>query len=287
MKKYLLFGLFLSSLAVLFSCPVPKNRHSIARIKEKYACNVEIVNNFSSTLQYRYAPIRTRKDYESLPYIPNLKKVREKIEADGLYFGYESVYSFNVFGTIDGKKSATLYTGIDGGLWSLVSASPMSKPNSNLDSLPARFILMVDGDTTCYSLVCDCEAKDKTTPVSITDETIKRLKTFKDEEFEIGYNGKREWYGESVKIQEGLYCFGRYDYKRSALNDYTTIDGVCRDFSAVDRYDKSFYGRIPYLFPYIIPADNHMYNKALILFYNDNDGKFYGVKADASVHVID
>ena len=171
-----------------------------------------------------------------------------------------------------------MYTGIDGGVFSLESPSLASKPNSNLDGLPARFILMVDGDTICYSLVCDCEEKDQTTSVTITDETIKRLKTFKDEEFEIGYNGKREWYGKSVKIQEGLYCFGRYDYKRSALNDYTDIDGFGRDFSEVDRYENSFYGRIPYLFPCVTPPENHMYNKELILFYNDNDEKFYGVK---------
>ena len=279
MKKFLLFGLFLSSLSILFSCPVPKNRHSIARIKERYACNVEIVNNSSSTLQYRYAPLKTRKDYESLPYIPNLNKVMEKIEADdSLFFGYDTAFSFNVFGTIDSKKSVVLYTGIDCGTQSLISISPMSMPNSNVDGLPARFILMVDGDTICYSLVCDCEEKDQTTSVTITDETINRLKTFKDEEFEIGYNGKREWYGESVKIQEGLYCFGRYDYKRGALNDYTTIDGFGRDFGEADSYNNSFYGRIPYLFPFITPPENHMYNKELILFYNDNDEKFYSVK---------
>ena len=287
MKKFL--PLFIVVTFIFTACPgvyLKVHRHSIARIKEKYACNVEIVNNSSSMLQYRYAPLKTRKDYESLPYIPNLNKVMEKIKTDGLYFFYEDAYSFNVFGTIDSKKSALLHTGIDGGVFSLENPSLMSKPNSNLDGLPARFIFMVDGDTTCYSLVCDCEEKDQTTSVTITDETINRLKTFKDEEFEIGYNGKREWYGKSVKIQEGLYCFGRYDYKRSALNDYTDIDEFGRNFGEVDRYDKSFYGRIPYLFPFITPPENHMYNKELILFYNDNDSKFYSVKQGGIVKEI-
>ena len=287
MKKFL--PLFILAAFIFTACPgvyLTVHRHSIARIKEKYACNVEIINNSSFTLQYRYAPLKTRKDYDSLPYIPNLNKVMEKIEADGLYFFYEDAYSFNVFGTIDSKKSALLYTGIDGGVFSLENPSLMSKPNSNLDGLPARFILMVNGDTICYSLVCDCEEKDQTTSVTITDETINRLKTFKDEEFEIGYNGKREWYGESVKIQEGLYCFGRYDYKRSALNDYTDIDGFGRDFSEEDSYENSFYGRIPYLFPFVTPPENHMYNKELILFYNDNDSKFYSVKQGGIVEEI-
>ena len=289
MKKFL--PLFILSVFIFTACPgvyLTVHRHSIARIKEKYACNVEIVNNSFSTLQYRYAPLKTRKDYESLPYIPNLNRVMEKIEADGLFFSYwdGDAYSFNVFGTIDSKKSALLYTGIDGGVFSLVNYSLMSKPNSNLDGLPARFILMVNGDTLCYSLVCDCEEKDQTTSVSITDETIKRLKTFKDEEFEIGYNGKREWYGKSVKIQDGLYCFGRYDYKRSALNDYTDIDEFGRNFEKVDRYNKSFYGRIPYLFPHPVPTDHRNYHKSIILFYNDNDKKFYSVKQGGIVEEI-
>ena len=87
MKKYL--PLFIVVAFIFTACPgvyLNVHRHSIARIKEKYACNVEIVNNSSSTLQYRYAPLKTRKDYESLPYIPNLNKVMEKIKTDGLFF---------------------------------------------------------------------------------------------------------------------------------------------------------------------------------------------------------
>ena len=288
MKKFL--PLFILSVFIFTACPgvyLTVHRHSIARIKEKYACNVEIVNNSSSMLQYRYAPLKTRKDYESLHYIPNLNKVMEKIKTDGLYFFYEDAYSFNVFGTIDSKKSALLCTGIDGGVFSLVNYSLMSKPNSNLDGLPARFILMVDGDTTCYSLVCDCEAKDKTTPVSITDETIKRLKTFKDEEFEIGYNGKREWYGKSVKIQDGLYCFSRYDFKKNPLVDYSYIEGMTKLLTNEELLHQALYARIPCHYDstglYIrIERENYV-----IIFYNDDDQKFYYVKGDASVNLIE
>ena len=281
MKKFL--PLIILSVFILTGC-IGKNRHSIARIKEKYACNIDIVNNSSYKLHYKYAPVPERNDYENLPFTSNIALTIAKLEKLDFVVNSRLPHYFNVYGTVASKEEKRLYSGIDAGPCSFIE--PMDWANSNLDGLPSRFVIVIDGETTCYSLVADCTEKNSNTTVEITNETINRLKTFKDEEFEIGYNGKREWYGESVKIQEGLYCFGRYDYKRSALNDYTDIDGFGRDFSEEDSYENSFYGRIPYLFPFVTPPENHMYNKELILFYNDNDSKFYSVKQGGIVKEI-
>ena len=139
---------------------------------------------------------------------------------------------------------------------------------------------MIDGDTRCYSLVYDCEAKNETSTVVITDETIMRLQSFKDSEFEKGYNGKREWYGASVKIEDRLYCFKRVEIKKSSLKDYSAIDGVDGNLVLYGRINLSYffdYTKYPECLP----------NTEVIIHYDDDQDKFYYIKDDASVNPVD
>ena len=282
MKKFLLL---ICVLVFIFASCIGKNRHSIARIKEKYACNIDIVNNSSYKLHYKYAPVPERNDYDNLPFTSNIALTIAKLEKLDFVVNSRLPHYFNVYGTVASKEEKRLYSGIDAGPCSFIE--PMDWANSNLDGLPSRFVIVIDGETTCYSLVADCAEKNSNTTVEITNETIERLKTFKDEEFEIGYNGKREWYGKSVKIQNGLYCFSRYDFKKNPLVDYSYIEGMTKLLTNEELLHQALYARIPCHYDstglYIrIERENYV-----IIFYNDDDQKFYYVKSDASVNPVD
>lgn len=219
MKKIVPF--FLLIMLTIMSCPVIPHQNSIARIKERYRCNVELVNNSSVTIQYKYAPVLQRMDLKSLPFYNDFVAAKDKL--DKLDFDYIGMsYGFNIAGELAKGMQSTLYTGIDCGIHEF---RPLLSgyPNANVDGLPARFAIMIEGDTRIYVLVHNCKKINKTSTVIITDETINRLKTFKDDEYAIDYNGKRESYGESVKIQDRLYCFERYDLKKNSLFDYNPI----------------------------------------------------------------
>ena len=217
MKKLLPFLLSV----FITSCPILYNMYSVARIKERYTCNIQIENRSSYNLEYKYAPVPMRMDYNDLSFVKEynssiyefLKKANSKSHLEYI----------NIFGTLSkDSTSKNLYTGIDCGVHSVVYI--VGYPNVNVDGLPARFVLMIEGDSRAYSLVYNCEKKNETSTVVITDDTIKRLQTFKEDEFECSYNGKREWYGESVKIQDKLYCFEKYDTGKFSLLNHTYIE---------------------------------------------------------------
>lgn len=279
MKK--IFCLFTLGIFFLTACPgpfVPTNKHSIARIKEKYTCNLQIDNRSSYNLQYKYAPVPTRKDFNDLQFV---KRYRNKIENDVIAMGFDSNITFpnpiNIWGTISKVAvSKSLFTGIDSGFSFLL----FNYPNVNVDGLPARFVLMVEGDSRFYSLVYNCEKKNETSTVVITDETIKRLKAFKEDEFKVGYNGRRDSYGKSVEIQDRLYCFERVDLKKSSLIDYMVYPGYDSTRVFYDRVILTFY------FDYAESPEMPKNNKVLIL-YNDNEDKFYYIKDDASVNPVE
>ena len=285
MKK--LVVLFLFVVAVFTSCPgvyCPKNVHSVARIKEKYTCNIQIENRSSCNLEYKYAPVPTRTDFNELLFIKEYNDSVKKIlnEANLYEVTYDQLIFdplfINVYGTLSKEtKSKNLYTGIDCG----VPLVPylLGYPNINVDGLPARFVLMIEGDSRAYSLVCNCEKKNETSTVVITDDTIKRLQTFKDDEFKRGYNGRRDFYGKSVEIEDRLYCFERIDIKKNSLNDYSKIPET--DFSGI-LYARVFLTRFfSKKYPELPEADE------VLILYNDNEEKFYYVKDDASVNLIE
>ena len=271
MKKLLPFLL----LVFITSCPILDNRYSVARIKERYACNIQIENRSSYNLEYKYAPVPMRMDYNDLSFVKEynssinefLKKANSK----------SHLKYINIFGTLSkDSTSKNLYTGIDCGVHSVVYI--VGYPNVNVDGLPARFVLMIEGDSRAYSLVYNCEKKNETSTVVITDDTIKRLQTFKDDEFKRGYNGRRDYYGKSVAIEDRLYCFERIDIKKNSLNDYSKIPET--DFSGI-LYARVFLTRFfSKKYPELPEADE------VLILYNDNEEKFYYVKDDASVNLI-
>ena len=291
MKK--LVVLFLFVVAVFTSCPgvvVPKNAHSVARIKERYTCNIQIENKSQYKLEYKYASVPTREDFKTIGYIKKYdNEISKKLTELDFFTWKASLMPYvNVYGYIaPNNTSNILYTGIDCGHYAIVRAPSIdnfSYPNRNVDGLPTRFVLMIDGDSNCYSLVYDCKKEIEVNKIVITDDTIKRLQTFKDDEFECSYNGKREWYGESVKIQDKLYCFEKYDTGKLSLFDHTYIEK--NKYSSNDS-ENFMYGRIWF---YHNAPNNVIYptyaNLVMVL-YNDNEEKFYYVKDDASVNLIE
>ena len=263
------------------SCRIPKNWHSIARIKEKYPYNLELNNQSSFELQYRYAIVPYRKDLESLEIRRKILEVEKKIFDLGFSATIWSDDNYNIFGKIKNSEAAIMYTGIDCGAYMDFNpwVSLFDYPNINVDGLPARFVLVIEGDTNWYSLVYDCEKGIETNKVIITDETIKRLQGIKNDDFVLGYNGNRQFYGKSVKVDDRLYCFEKIDTKKTSLIDYSKIDGIKQ---------PDFYGRIPlYYFSEDTLDPNYRQNIAVLVFYNNNEDKFYYVKDDASVNPID
>lgn len=287
MKKFL--PLMMLSTMIFTACPgliIPKNRHSIARIKEKYACNIELVNNSSYKLHYKYAPVPTRKDFDELPFVANIKSVIGKIGQLGFSVDENSAYYFNVYGLIASKEQKRLYTGVDAGPYAY-SGFTESGSNSNLDGLPARFVIAIDGENNCYSLVVNCADKNSTTTVEITNAIIERLKSFSNKEFSATYNGRREWYGKSVKIQDDLYCFSRHDFGKNLLVDYSYKEGISEALVYEYADDDALYGRIPC---YYDAASNRFWpdkEKEVLLVFNDTEEKFYYVKTDASVNLVE
>ena len=282
MKKFL--PLIMLSTMIFTACPgvrVPKHKHSIARIKERYENNITIENRSSKSISYKYAFPLTRDELSKIPFHKGYIEARNFLTDNNLFINDDKPNHFNIFGTLSANSSKTLYCGIDGGTYGIRHAMLWGYPNSNVDGLPARFVLMIDGDTNCYSLVYDCEEKNQTSSVVITDETINRLKTFKDDEFEIGYNGRRAWYGESVKIQDRLYCFEKMDIQKNSLIDYT--------YDASSNKDQMFYEKVVtsyHFFNNDLPDDSPL-KKYVLLLYNEDDQKFYYIKTDASVNLVE
>lgn len=277
MKKLVITLLFTT---FLLSCHIPKNAHSIARIKEKYPYNLELTNQSALELQYRYAIVPYRKDLESLEVWKKAEETEKKIYGLGFVASILDDATFNIFGKLKNSEADIMYTGIDcGAYYNLNPVLTLTDyPNVNVDGLPARFVLAIDGDTNWYSLVYDCEKGEETNKVIITDEIIQRLRDIKQDDFIVGYNGKRQFYGKSVKIDERLYCFGKLDTKKNSLIDYSEIEGV-------QKY--TFYGRIPlyYFFDYD-KYPEYPQKKSVLILYNSNEDKFYYVKDDASVNPI-
>ena len=272
MKKLLL----LLSVA-LSACPIPnRNFHSVARSKEKLAYNILIQNDSSVSLEYKYAPVPQRTDYNELDVVKKYRNIEKNLEVMGLYPSINGPNTINIYGSVKkGCVSKKLYTGIDCGAYLDYDPFIFGYPNVNVDGLPARFVIMIEGDTRCYSLVYNCEKTSEATTVVITDEIINKLKSFNDDEFKRGYNGGRDYYGKSVKIQDRLYCFGRIDLKGNSLTQYTKIPGI--------DYNVIFYGRI-----YLTKDESVGFtNKGELILYNDNEEKFYYVKDDASVNPIE
>ena len=285
MKQISLFFLFLT--VVLISCPVPSpvNKHSIARIKEKSNCNIELVNQSSYTVQFKYAPVPYRKDIEkNIPFYGDYcTAVSEKLIDMGYRGGFLKYfigepYFLNVYGTIEPNGKVVLYTGVDGGTY--INHPSNQYPNVNVDGLPSRFVLMIDGETICYSLVYDCPKSSGTHELVLTDTIINRLKTFNDNEFALGYNGKREWYGESIKIHDRLYCFERLDIKKSSLIDYKKVE---YDFKIPFNFLRSqgMYGKI-YFYTNVDDSDS---SKEVLVYYNNDEQKFYYVSEEVNPKV--
>lgn len=277
MKHITLLFVLLS--VTLTACPIimPVNKYSIARKKEKLNCNIELINKSSSAIQFKYAPVPYREEIEkNIPFYSDYcTSVTNQLVELGYRGGFSKYYIgvpyfLNVYGSLVADGSAVLYTGVDGGTY---IEHPSNKyPNVNVDGLPARFVLMIDGDTTCYSLVYDCPSSSGTHELILTDEIINRLKAIKEGDFVIGYNGRREWYGPSVKIQERLYCFEQVDIKKSSLIDYTKSD--C-EFKTFPNYlqREGMYGKI-YFQTGNVEAES---SDLVLVYYNNNEQKFYYV----------
>ena len=296
MKK--LVVLFLFVVAVFTSCPgvvVPKNVHSVARIKEKYTCNIQIENRSSYNLEYKYAPVPTRTDFNELIFIKeyndSVKKILNETNLDAATYNIYNLpvkpLFINVYGTLSKEtKSKNLYTGIDCGVPDSINPIKLSYSNINVDGLPARFVLMIEGDSRVYSLVYNCEKKNETSTVVITDDTIKRLQTFKDDEFKRGYNGRRDFYGKSVEIGDRFYCFERIDIKKNSLKEYL------KDYREISEMN---FGGILYARVFLACWFERRYpglpividDKKVLILYHDNEEKFYYVKGDASVNPIE
>ena len=280
---------YLIILAVFFftSCPgvyTPVHKHSVARIKEKYDCAITLINASSKAIQFKYAPVPYQKNIETnLPfYSEYVNNIGDKLAALSLKGGGSPAfdtgcYYLNVFGSLNKNDSAVLYTGIDGGTYAPDNIMEIY-PNSNVDGLPARFVLMIDGDTTCYSLVYNCKShKDNSeNQVVITDDTIAALSKISEDDFDCGYNWRRRWYGKSVTVQDRLYCFEKVDLKKNSLVDYTYSEDL--EFTVWFSYPgmhftNAMYGRIYFFTGLGEPSE-------VLVYYNENNKKFYYVTSE-------
>ena len=260
MKKFILLSIiaiFLSSCDVPYPGWKPVNWHSPSFLKLQYCNNIDITNNSSYDIQYRYAPT-LRKDYHTLECTSYVRE--EKI---GL-----STF-LNVFGTLKKGDSRILFTGIDGGAYTIEYIHSTGRfPNFNVDGLPARFVIMID-DSICYSLAYDCKFKNRDSKLVIDDQLVQKLKAIKPEDYVEGYNSKRYWYGKSVKVADRLYCFEQYDSGKSSMRDYTYIEGKkIRKYVDFEYDQEGLYGKI------------YFYNfnpRKSLFFYDDDDKKFYAV----------
>lgn len=269
--------IFLLLCVVLCGCPIPaRNFHTVARSKEKLTYNLVIKNDSSVSLDYKYAPVPQRTDFDELVFVQKYMKSKESLDAKGLSTSINRPNTINIYGTVKKScESKKLYTGIDCGAYLDYDPFIEGYPNVNVDGLPARFVIMIEGDSRCYSLVYNCKKGSENSTVVITDETIKRLQTFKEDELKFGYNGRRDYYGKSVKIQENLYCFERLDLKGNSLIDYAKISGI--------DHNITLYGRI-----YLTKDESVGFtHKGDLILYSDNEDKLFYIKDDASVNSID
>lgn len=287
MKKFLPLIIIVLSFFSFASCQLvlrDTNAHGPARKKEKYDYSLEIVNNSSSKIEYKYEPVITQEGYNSIPYIKIFNsKVYNKIKEMGYrVFVDNTVHVLNVFGTIAKGSKSILYTGIDCGTDDVIKVQMMGHSNWNVDGLPARFVLMIEEDSNYYSLVFDCSANKNSQPVKviINDEIIEKLKAIKESDFVKGYNGRRRWYGKSVKVQDNLYCFEKFDSGKYSLLDYSRDEENI--YSGLYMYDRiHFY----YLEGY---PENPEYSrgKNLLLLYNEDVQKFFYIHNDPTLHEI-
>ena len=251
---------------LLVSCPTPYSKpinwYAPSRIKSSYCNNIDITNNSSYEIEYKYVP-SLRKDRHTLEYA---NCIREKNLPEG-----EISSHVNIFGTLKKGDTRTLYTGVDGGDFTLEYLRQYgSFPNFNVDGLPGRFVIMID-DSICYSLVYDYKLKNKDATLVIDDQLVQKLKSIKDEDYVEGYNSKRYWYGKSVKVADRLYCFEQYDSGKNSMRDYSYIEGKeIKKYVGFDYDQEGLYGKI------------HFYNfvdvpYAPLYFFDDDDKKCYAV----------
>ena len=238
----------------------PVNKYTPSFLKLQYCNNINITNDSSYDIQYRYAPT-LRKDYHTLECTRSVRE--QKIMP---------LFSFlNVVGTLKKGDSRVLYTGIDGGAYTNEYIHSIGAfPNFNVDGLPARFVVMID-DSICYSLVYDCKFKNRDSELVIDDQLVQKLKAIKPEAYVEGYNSKRHWYGKSVKVADRLYCFEQYDSGKNSMRDYSYIEGKeIKKYVGFDYDQEGLYGKI------------HFYNfvdvpYAPLYFFDDDDKKCYAV----------
>lgn len=252
MKKFLL--LILS--AFFYSCEV--NYASPSLLKLKYCNNINLTNSSSYEIQYKYAP-GYRKDVMELDCMQG-------------FIGKMSAVSIpiNVAGHLKPGEKRLLYTGVDtGAFYSGYIVFGFQKiPNFNVEGLPSRFVIMID-DSIVYSLVYDCKYKNEEVDLVIDDQLINRLKAIKPENYQEGYNYKRDCFGKSVKVGDRLYCFEQYDSGKSSLWDYTYIEKHKIENLFAHKIE-GLYGRIWF---YNFIDFSHL----TLYFYDDDNGKSYVV----------
>ena len=260
MKKIILS--FLITL-LLSSCPTPDGRrinwHTPALIKSQYCNNIEVTNNSSYEIQYKYAP-SYRKDRPTLLYSICIQSKRlPEGEIDS---------HVNILGTLKKGDSRILYTGVDGGDFTYDYLQEHGRtPNFNVDGLPGRFVIMID-DSICYSLAYNYKLKNKDATLVIDDQIVQKLKAIKPEDYVEGYNSKRYWYGKSVKVADRLYCFEQYDSGKSSMRDYSYIEGKeIREYVDFKYNLEGLYGKVYF----------YNFKDRNLFFYDDDDKKFYAV----------